>query len=171
MNQIGKWQSSFDVLADSSLWWSILVFLFSWHNTFFFFTKEKKLSFSLRVLSAPFIAHDCFNSGDFLYHLFGSFCCNDFILKICMNCHLKFLLMLFVFVDLNLRLFLSLSYPSGIDGVICLESDNESENDGYRGAWKEEKVCSQEAVVKEIEWSSRPLGSTFSLGNYCCLIY
>lgn len=52
----------------------------------------------------------------------------------------------------------------GIDGVICLESDNESENDGYRGAWKEEKVCSQEAVVKEIEWSSRPLGSTFSLG-------
>ncbi|XP_055832922.1 crossover junction endonuclease EME1B-like [Solanum dulcamara] len=53
----------------------------------------------------------------------------------------------------------------GIDGVICLESDNESENSGYRGAWKEEeKVCSTEAVVKETEWSSRPFGSTFSLG-------
>lgn len=53
----------------------------------------------------------------------------------------------------------------GIDGVICLESDNESENSGYHGTWKEEeKVCSTEAVVKETEWSSRPFGSTFSLG-------
>ncbi|XP_049348140.1 crossover junction endonuclease EME1B [Solanum verrucosum] len=53
----------------------------------------------------------------------------------------------------------------GIDGVICLESDNESENSGYHGTWKEEeKVCSTEAVVKETEWSPRPFGSTFSLG-------
>ncbi|KAK4356123.1 hypothetical protein RND71_025094 [Anisodus tanguticus] len=52
-----------------------------------------------------------------------------------------------------------------IDGVICLESDNESENSGNRGSWKEEeKVCSSEAIVKDTELSSRPFGSTFSLG-------
>lgn len=63
-------------------------------------------------------------------------------------------------------------FNSGIDGVICLESDNESENSGYHGAWKEEeKLCSTEAVVKETEWSSRLFGSTFSLGKLCCLIY
>ncbi|PHT65589.1 Crossover junction endonuclease EME1 [Capsicum annuum] len=53
----------------------------------------------------------------------------------------------------------------GIDQVICLESDNESEKSYNCGAWKEEeKVCSTEAVVKETELSSRPFVSTFSLG-------
>ncbi|XP_059307974.1 crossover junction endonuclease EME1B-like isoform X1 [Lycium ferocissimum] len=53
----------------------------------------------------------------------------------------------------------------GIDGVICLESDNESENSGNYGAWKEEeKLCSPEAIVKETELSSRPFGSTLSRG-------
>ncbi|KAF3615572.1 Crossover junction endonuclease EME1 [Capsicum annuum] len=53
----------------------------------------------------------------------------------------------------------------GIDRVICLESDNESEKSYNCGAWKEEeKVCSTEAVVKETELSSRPFVSTFSLG-------
>ncbi|KAM3290196.1 crossover junction endonuclease EME1B isoform X2 [Capsicum chacoense] len=53
----------------------------------------------------------------------------------------------------------------GIDRVICLESDNESEKSYNCGAWKEEeKVCSTKAVVKETELSSRPFVSTFSLG-------
>ncbi|CAN4114209.1 unnamed protein product [Withania somnifera] len=55
--------------------------------------------------------------------------------------------------------------PSGIDGVICLESDNDSENNGNRSAWKEEeRVYSADAVVNWTELSSSPFGSTFSLG-------
>ncbi|XP_016504456.1 uncharacterized protein LOC107822427 isoform X2 [Nicotiana tabacum] len=53
----------------------------------------------------------------------------------------------------------------GIDGLICLESDNESEDSGKLVSWnEEEKVCSTKAIVKETELSSRPFKSTISLG-------
>lgn len=65
------------------------------------------------------------------------------------------------FFDLNVRLFLDISFSSGIDGLICLESDNESEDSGKLVSWnEEEKVCSTKAIVKETELSSRPFKST-----------
>ncbi|XP_070011679.1 crossover junction endonuclease EME1B-like isoform X3 [Nicotiana sylvestris] len=55
----------------------------------------------------------------------------------------------------------------GIDGLICLESDNESEDSGKLVSWnEEEKVCSTKAIVKETELSSRPFKSTNGNDNF-----
>nr|XP_018626487.1 crossover junction endonuclease EME1B-like isoform X2 [Nicotiana tomentosiformis] len=55
----------------------------------------------------------------------------------------------------------------GIDGLICLESDNESEDSGKLVSWnEEEKVCSTKAIVKETELSSRPFKSTIVNDNF-----
>ncbi|KAL7230398.1 hypothetical protein ACSBR2_008812 [Camellia fascicularis] len=53
---------------------------------------------------------------------------------------------------------------SGVSGLICLESDNESENSSGKGNWKHNETLGIAFdVVNNSEFSSRLIGSAFSL--------
>ncbi|CAL5323607.1 unnamed protein product [Camellia sinensis] len=55
---------------------------------------------------------------------------------------------------------------SGVSGLICLESDNESENSSGKGNWKHNETLGIAFdVVNNSEFSSRLIGSAFSLGT------
>ncbi|KAB1210422.1 Crossover junction endonuclease EME1B [Morella rubra] len=67
--------------------------------------------------------------------------------------------------DHQIRVSDTLNKFSGICGLICLESDNESEGGSGRGKWKEIETGEND-VAATSEWSSRDIESTRYLGNH-----
>lgn len=61
---------------------------------------------------------------------------------------------------------------SGINDLVFLESDNESESSSGRERGKDNKsISSGFGVAKGLDWSSRFVESTSSLGMFSCICH